>query len=156
MSFIMPIFTPFNQLNPNNMREFKTPKAKFKVDNVVVMKTPTLYGETQGVITRTSRTYQRCDKDGTVERGGLSSMEHMFYIPEDTELRGKPWQSKGNNDITYEFAGPNMIIGRWHRDGVDINRPFYNVCTKTTYLVKTPRILTYYRETSLKLLTIVK
>jgi hypothetical protein len=137
------------------MREFKSPVPKFKVGDKVSMKTKTLYGETEGVITHVERTYQRCDEHGNPEPRGLNSLESMFYIPKDKTLHDKPWQSHGNKDITYEFAGPNMIIGRWHNGGSGFggNKVFYNVCTKISYTIKTPQMNSIYPERSLKLKT---
>ena len=132
------------------MRKRKTPVAKFKVGDQVNT-TKNLYGETHGVVTEVRKTYQRCDEHGNIERGGLCSLEEQFYIPEDPALRDKPWVSKGNKDITYEFAGPDMIVGRWHRDGVEINegpfkRTFYNVFTRYSYTVDSGRMLTIFPE----------
>jgi len=77
--------------------------------------------------------------------------EDMFYIPKDKALHDKPWVSQGNKDITYEFAGPNMIVGRW----INGNHPgrgtnvWYNICTKHAYSVKSPKMNTLYSENAL-------
>ena len=136
------------------MKEFKSPKPKFKVGDKVSMKTKTLYNETEEVITEVERTFQRCDEHGNIEPRGLHSLECMFYIPKDKSLHDKPWQSQGNKDITYEFAGPNMIIGRWHNGANMFGKTvFYNICTKISYTIKSDKMNSIYPERSLKLKT---
>lgn len=112
---------------------------------------PNLYNETTGKVTEVRRLYSECDEHGNIIRGGLDALECQFYIPEDKSLHDKPWVSKGNKDITYEFAGPNMIVGRWAEGKCpQVCKPvFYNICTRHSYTLSTDRMNTIYSEKSL-------
>ncbi len=112
---------------------------------------PNLYNETTGKVTSIERLYSDCDAEGNIIRGGMNSLECEFYIPEDKSLHGKPWVSQGNKDITYEFAGPNMIVGRWAEGKCpQFMRPvWYKICTRHSYVVSTAKMNTIYSEKSL-------
>ena len=110
---------------------------------------PNLYNETSGKITLIERFYVPVNEFGQrVE--GCCSTESQFYIPKDKSLHDKPWQSKGNDDITYEFSGPNMIIGRYHGNKSNFLQPMWRMlCIRFSYVVSTPKMNTIFSENSI-------
>lgn len=129
-------------------------KPKFKVGDAVNCP-PTLYKETKGEITEIERLYSSCNEKGQILRFRCDSLEREFYIPKDKSRHDKPWVSEGNKDITYEFSGPNMIIGRWKKGtcpGLSIEPVWYMICTRYSYVVKTENMNTIFSENSLKLI----
>lgn len=108
-----------------------TTKPKFNIGDVVVMKKPTLYGETFGTI---SEGPAKCFKS----ESGLVTEERTIK----------------SIQLPYEFDGEILVVhypehdyGTW----IEKAHSSTSVFCFYSYTVKTPKILTVYRESSLRL-----
>jgi len=105
-------------------------KPKFKVGDKVVMRSKTLYNETEGIITEIDKLYAETRSDGTFEPRGL-------YIAESTI---------GSIQLPYTHEGDTLTVtypGNYRR--------VKYVFKKYSYCVETPKMKTLYPEGSLKL-----
>ncbi len=110
-------------------------QPKFSIGNKVFCK-PTLYGETEGVITDVDRYYTEVDEENNFVRGGLSHFEHNLN---NISL---PWKFDGYTLEIYYTPDPHLYI-----NGKTKKSKFKGY----VYTVKSEKMNTLFEEKSLKL-----
>jgi hypothetical protein len=121
------------------MRQSKTGKPEFKVNDKVISKKPTLYGETEGKVTEVGKIFMELDSHtGTFKRGGLATEER------DIKSIQIPYEFDGE---TLKVHYPEDDYGQWIEKARTEVSKFYGYA----YTVKTPKMLTLFAESSLKL-----
>lgn len=111
-------------------------QPKFKVGDSVKMRTKTLYGEKEGVITRIEKVFSEVYEDGTFNSDGLMTLESTI----------------DSISIPYTFDGETLVVEYPETDyGSFIMKARKRVSKFSgySYCVKTEKMNTIYPERSL-------